>query len=899
MIIEIFENVARLPDIDDNSAIAVRAIQAGTTVKCHDKEILISNSIPLAHRFAVKTILEGEFLYSWGQPFGKALTTIHPGDYLCNAMVLEEFAKRSMASQFPSSPNFENYIRPVDLNKDLKLGKQVLFSEEQKFFAGFDRGIRGVGTRNYIIVLGTSARTAGFVNNLTTSFNKNSATRPFTFYPNVDGVVPIAHTEGATEESPNNKTLILRTLSGFFIHSNVGAVLSVDFGDEVINNQALKDYLIKFHYPLDEVLHQFFRIDTSYEDALTRAKELIEQWLPRVNRFKRSPQPLSKVKMALQCGGSDAFSGVSGNPLASWIGREIIRYGGVANLAETDELIGSEGYVLKNVRSLEVARKFLSVSERFKNWTNRHGHSAEGNPSGGNVYRGLYNIAIKSIGAARKRHPDVRLDHVIEYAEPMKEPGFYFMDSPGNDPESIAGQVASGANLIYFITGNGAITNFPFVPTLKIMTTTERFDLLHGDIDINAGRYLEGESLDSLGKEALELTLRVLSGEKSAGEKAGHSQVNLWRNWYLDETLDLSSLQTEDLLPGIPLPLRYQKCNTPIQYEAIRSNKGHQADRVGVILPTSLCASEIAKILADRLNQQAIDQNQQISRFVALPHTEGCGSSGGNNIDALVRTNLSHLLHPNVALAVSLEHGCEKTHNAYMRRELEKRGGDAEQVGWFSIQLDGGIENVLEKAISWCQSHPALCEGRIETVDAKGLRVGLLTRGPLPDFLQSTLTIFCQKLLDGGLSVIVPENSSVLLNRVSQEILADLPQPTLAYGQQAQVSGFHVMASAAATLEETLTGIGGSGAQVVFTFLKNLPISSHPMLAVVQVTWSGNRHNPFQEDFDMILPQDPQQGSEQLLGMLKAVLSRKYMPKNNARLNHIYQVSRGMRGISL
>ncbi len=109
----------------------------------------------------------------------------------------------------------------------------------------------------------------------------------------------------------------------------------------------------------------------------------------------------------------------------------------------------TEAYVLKNVRNREVAEKFLAMSERFKTWTHRHGHSAEGNPSGGNLFRGLYNIAIKSIGAARKRHPDVRLDHVIEYAEPMTEAGFYFMDSPGNDPESIAGQVASGANLIY------------------------------------------------------------------------------------------------------------------------------------------------------------------------------------------------------------------------------------------------------------------------------------------------------------------------------------------------------------------------------------------------------------------------------------------------------------------
>jgi altronate dehydratase len=115
-----------------------------------------------------------------------------------------------------------------------------------------------------------------------------------------------------------------------------------------------------------------------------------------------------------------------------------------------------------------------------------HGHSAEGNPSGGNKFRGLYNIALKSIGAARKKDPEVQLDYVIDYSERMTAPGFYFMDSPGNDLESIAGQVASGCNMIFFTTGNGSITNFPFVPTVKFVTTTGRWNLLHDDMDVNA-----------------------------------------------------------------------------------------------------------------------------------------------------------------------------------------------------------------------------------------------------------------------------------------------------------------------------------------------------------------------------------------------------------------------------
>ena len=227
-------------------------------------------------------------------------------------------------------------------------------------------------------------------------------------------------------------------------------------------------------------------------------------------------------------------------------------------------------------------------------------------------------------------------------------------------------------------------------------------------------------------------------------------------------------------------------------------------------------------------------------------------------------------------------------------------GGDAEKIGWFSIQLDGGIENVLQKATAWCHSHTALLpKATKKKMTAKNIRVGILTRGPLPDFLQNTLTLFCQRLLDAELSIVVAENSALLSSTTFQEILNTSPQPTLAYGQQALEPGFHVMAASASILEEIMTGMGGSGVQVLFSFLKNHPLSAHPMIPVIQATWLGSRSNPFQNDFDLILPDDPYQGQEQLVGILQKVLSRKYQPKTHARNNSIYQISRGMRGITL
>ena len=307
---------------------------------------------------------------------------------------------------------------------------------------------------------------------------------------------------------------------------------------------------------MDDVVHHFYRLHGSFDTDLAGGAEIIDGWLDDVNSVPRTGQSLEHLKIALQCGGSDAFSGVSGNPLAAYVAKEVIRYGGCANLAETDELIGSEAYILQIARDLPTARKFLNTIERFKERAAWHGHSTEANPSGGNNFRGLYNIAIKSIGAAMKRHPDVCLDYVIDYSELMKKSGYYFMDSPGNDLESIAGQVASGSNMIFFVTGNGSITNFPFVPTLKIVTTTGRYDMLEKDMDVNAGAYLDGTPMEELGESMLDLTVDVASGERSVGEKAGHSQVSLWRDWKQTGPVDLAPLLTEsDLKSGEPLPI--------------------------------------------------------------------------------------------------------------------------------------------------------------------------------------------------------------------------------------------------------------------------------------------------------------------------------------------------------
>ncbi|MCI0745375.1 MAG: UxaA family hydrolase, partial [Verrucomicrobia subdivision 3 bacterium] len=587
-----FDEVARLPAPQDNVAIACRTLEAGSRIAHAGRVLTLSHTILEGHRLAVRAIRTGDQLLSWGLPFGVALGDIQPGDYICNEWILIALRQRHVKFALPAKPNFENHRIRYSLDAAaFRPGVQVPRYESPGTFQGFARpGNRGVGTRNFIVVLGTTSRTASWARALAERFCDVPSR-----YPNIDGVVAIAHTEAGGAARPNNLDFILRALSGFAVHPNVAALLAADIGTEPVTNEFLRQFMIEHSYALDHVPHRFLSISGAFDPAIRQGEAAIREWLPMANEFVRSTQPLEKLRIALQCGGSDAFSGVSANPLLGLVAKELVRHGGSANLAETDELIGAEPYILSNVRDHETAQAFLQKIERFQERAGWHGESAEGNPSGGNNFRGLYNITIKSIGAARKKDPEQRLDYVIDYAEPMTAPGFYFMDSPGNDLEGIAGQVAAGCTMILFTTGNGSITNFPFVPTIKIMTNTGRYNLLAREMDVNAGRYLNGTPLETLGGETFDLMVRAASGERTAGERVGFPQVQLWRDWPQTGTGKVEEILQRPAPTGEPVAIRR------VRQRSFDVNID-RADRLGLILPTSLCASQVARGIARQLN---------------------------------------------------------------------------------------------------------------------------------------------------------------------------------------------------------------------------------------------------------------------------------------------------------
>jgi altronate dehydratase len=899
-----FEQIGRLPALGDNVAIAIRRLDRGTTFLLDGRSYPLSHTILEGHRFAIAPIAPGQALLSWGLPFGRAVRDIAPGEYVCNAGILEALRLRRPDFELPERANFADGVTAHEIDeRSYRPGTQVPLYAQRGSFAGFARtGGRGVGTRNFIVLLGTTSLTGSFVKALEARLRGASD-----HYDNIDGVVAVAHTEGGGADRPNNLEFVLRTLGGFIVHPNVGACLAVDFGSEVLTNRMLETWMQANGYSRGDVLHRFYSIRKHHASALDECERIVREWLPQVDAMPRTSQPLAELKIGLQCGGSDAFSGVSGNPLAGWVSRELIRHGGSASLAETDELIGAEPYVLANTPDLATARRFLDKIAVFKQRVAWHGHSAEGNPTGGNKYRGLYNIAIKSIGAARKKSPDVRLDYVIDYAERMSPPGFYFMDSPGNDLESIAGQVASGCNLIIFTTGNGSITNFPFVPTVKVVTTTGRWNLLSKDMDVNAGRYLDGAPMDVLGIEAFRYTVEVASGTRSVGERAGHSQVSIWREWRQTDDSRLESLRNRAAPDGQPIPIHASRVSATTgeaRFKALPTPDGFAIDRVALILPTSLCSGQIAQRIAAHLNDTLRGEPRGVSRFVALPHTEGCGASNGENEEHQLRTMIGHLLHPFVETALLLEHGCERTHNDLLRHALVQSGVDPQRYGYASIQLDGGIEKVSRKVEQWFLERlpPTPPVARVP-VGLDSLSIGLLSLGSVPENTALALARIVGSVVSGGGTVVVAENSSLLDSRAFVAALgwSERAAPSLAYGEARRLAGLHVMATPTDHAVETLTGLGGTGVQLILAHVQGPPLQGHPLIPLLQVTSDESVAQRFGDDLDHVIdPTDaPDSLTRDLLSLICAAASRDHEPKHWAAGCVDFQLTRGSLGVSL
>jgi len=421
-------------------------------------------------------------------------------------------------------------------------------------------------------------------------------------------------------------------------------------------------------------------------------------------------------------------------------------------------------------------------------------------------------------------------------------------------------------------------------------------------MDVNAGQYLDGTPKETLAAETFELALATASGRRSRGEHAGHAQVSLWRNWKQTDNSHLAELRARPAPDGQPLSLApAPPTGLTAAFSAFRLAHGWATERVALVLPTSLCSAQIAVLAADRLQAKGIGYPGGISRFVALAHTEGCGFGGETMYGTLHRTYRGYATHPNVAAALLLEHGCEKIPNDTMRRQFENAGLPLDRFGWASVQLDGGIEKVVARMQTWfAQKISALPPATTAPTDLGALTVGLITAAPPNPAAAATLAAITRAIVDAGGSVLIPESDPLLADAGYRgAVLGAQPaRATLAYSQQPDAPGFHIVGSETEHWVENITGLGASGAHLFLTVVSQHSRQGHPLLPVLQVAPADQRGRLPGDDIDLFLTGDAGADARAIVQLIAGTASRNLVPKVTAEGFTDFQMSRGLLGVS-
>lgn len=475
----------------DNVLVAARRLLKGQRVE----GVTAREDIGAGHKLAVADIAAGQPVLKYGQVIGVATQTIPAGAHVHSHNLAVSTERRGADAASSAAAR----------------------REPARTFQGFRRDDGRVGVRNYVGVL-TSVNCSATVSRMIAREAERSGL--LDEFPNVDGVVPITHTSGCgMASSGEGFDLLRRTLWGTAANPNFGAVMLVGLGCEVIQTA-------KFAQDFGLAGRDGFQSFTIQDVGGT--KKAVEQGLERLrdllalaDRARRTEVPASELVLGLQCGGSDGWSGVTSNPALGNAVDRLVALGGTAMLSETPEIYGAE-HLLYARATPDVQAKLRARLDWWEGYTAQHGAEMDNNPSPGNKAGGLTTILEKSLGAVAKAGSSPLMD-VIEYAEPLKTRGLVFMDSPGFDPCSATGQVASGATMIAFTTGRGSAFGCKPSPSIKLSSNTEIYRRMTDDIDLDCGPIANGlATVSHKGGEILDYLLDVASGRPSKSEALGY-----------------------------------------------------------------------------------------------------------------------------------------------------------------------------------------------------------------------------------------------------------------------------------------------------------------------------------------------------------------------------------------
>ena len=480
----------------DDVAIARGPIKAGTPLAEH-KGVIASADIPPAHKIAVKPVRAGEAVRRYGQIIGFATMDIVPGDYV--------HTHNLAMSSFERDYAFGEDVRPVEP------------AASARTFNGIRRADGRVATRNYIGVISTVNCSASVAKLVAQHFARPGALDAFA---NVDGIVPITHSFGCCiDHNGEGIQQLRRTIGGYIKHANFAGIVVIGLGCEA--NQMGAVFMAEGITPGPMLRTLVMQEEGGTQKTVNAGIEAINEMLPLANEIMREPLPISHLTLALQCGGSDGYSGITANPALGVAVDLLVQHGGTAILSETPEIYGAEHLLTRRAVSREVGEKIVSLIKWWEGYAEREKGSIDNNPTPGNKSGGLTTILEKSLGAVAKSGK-TPLVEVYRYAQAVDKHGLVFMDAPGYDPMGATGQIAGGANLVAFTTGRGSCFGAKPSPSIKLATNSPMYRRMQDDMDINCGEIMDGmSSVAQKGAEIFEMVLRVASGAKSKSEILG------------------------------------------------------------------------------------------------------------------------------------------------------------------------------------------------------------------------------------------------------------------------------------------------------------------------------------------------------------------------------------------
>ncbi|MFO1045627.1 MAG: altronate dehydratase family protein [Planctomycetaceae bacterium] len=489
---------------EDNIAVAARKVPEATPFSfTGTSELSTVEPIEMGHKVALRSIDAGQPIKKFGQTIGFASAPISAGSWVHvhNVSAGELSLDYAFCSEIPAPPT------PI----------------EGRTFMGYRRPDGRAATRNYIGIISTV--------NCSATASKYAAQKFDTAlleqFPNVDGVVPLVHKGGcAFQFGGEDHKQLTRTLSGFARHPNIAAYIVLGLGCEtaqasfLMENGGLVQLGGTSQLPSKAPLVMNIQEQGGVAKTVNRAVAAIRELLPEVNKVQRVPIPVSEIMLGLECGGSDGNSGTTANPALGYCSDLLVAHGGTAILSEVTEIYGGEHLLTRRSVSREVGEALLERIRWWIEYTGKFGERIDINPSVGNKKGGLTTIYEKSLGAIAKGGTTA-LRAVYKYAEPVTEKGFVVMDTPGYDPASVTGMVAGGANVCCFTTGRGSCFGCKPVPTIKIATNSPMYNRMVDDMDINAGRILDGATIEEVGREIFEEVVAVASGKQTKSEAQG------------------------------------------------------------------------------------------------------------------------------------------------------------------------------------------------------------------------------------------------------------------------------------------------------------------------------------------------------------------------------------------